>query len=880
MADLFKKLHDKRARLFTQLNDPATVGVWKMVVDKYSDQAHFLFELLQNSDDAGATSVRILLYPDKLCYIHNGIVPFTITDADEEEHGAPVGHLNAITSIGASSKTGTNAIGKFGVGFKSVFQYTDLPHIEDDSFCFKIVNYIVPEKDEPFPLLRRKGETLFVIPFREPSKAYPEVLDKLKHLNHPLLFLRSLLRVDWEVADGEAGSYERRIQSTISSTAEYSFVEEIQAMNADRNVAYYHFFSRDFSSSCKERLDGVVAFSAQKEGALVVEPATDEVAYCYFPTKERTDLNFLIHAPFLLTDSREGIKRGEAWNLQMMEQLALLATDALSLLTSMKTSLGEPILNDNLFTIIPIDHSRFFKKTKSGREPISLFSFFYDRFVDKLSSDAIFRSRRGYVDARHTRYCEDRSLMDLLDKAASLSLLPQIGQDGMDWSFLSLTKDSARLFAYLSEHRLLSLHVTADTLIDDINTPFLQSQSLEWLKQLYGYFASRPTEWSLEKARRQMLIYCADGQFLPAFDESGKPLVFFPDGGVHSFAEVHPELTEDAASRRFFSLLGVSKPDLLSEVECVVLPRYRSHTVSVSDWATISRDMNLFVDVYQSFRFKDSRLERFLGLFAEVPFIPSVGADGVSVFRQPSEIYVELKPLKEFLAFDATAAFLDARLVKEGFLPEKREAFYQFLSAIGVSFGLKINQVNRSPRSQEALRLSLNPKSLRQYDNGDQQIEDCEISGFDAFFTHITKTASAAFFKLLSARIERQSSYMFQRSLEGKYSYVEKAKKTRTEETLRHTTAWHSIFSEKWLYDLSGELRTPSEIGSVDHLAACYAIDTPDILFFLGITDDPTLRGLNPEQRRAVTLVRAFESEGISIETLEEWLEKVRKGKI
>lgn len=62
MEGLFRKLHDKRAQLFAQLSDPAAVGVWKMVVDKYSDQAHFLYELLQNADDAGATYVRILLF--------------------------------------------------------------------------------------------------------------------------------------------------------------------------------------------------------------------------------------------------------------------------------------------------------------------------------------------------------------------------------------------------------------------------------------------------------------------------------------------------------------------------------------------------------------------------------------------------------------------------------------------------------------------------------------------------------------------------------------------------------------------------------------------------------------------------------------------------
>lgn len=55
--------------------------------------------------------------------------------------------MNSITSIGFSAKDNEgkfNKIGKFGIGFKAVFQYTDTPHIYDDGMCFKIENYIVP----------------------------------------------------------------------------------------------------------------------------------------------------------------------------------------------------------------------------------------------------------------------------------------------------------------------------------------------------------------------------------------------------------------------------------------------------------------------------------------------------------------------------------------------------------------------------------------------------------------------------------------------------------------------------------------------------------------------------------------------------------------
>ena len=48
----FDQLTAKRTNLAQQLKDPAAAGFWNSVVDKYSDEAHFLYELLQNSDDA------------------------------------------------------------------------------------------------------------------------------------------------------------------------------------------------------------------------------------------------------------------------------------------------------------------------------------------------------------------------------------------------------------------------------------------------------------------------------------------------------------------------------------------------------------------------------------------------------------------------------------------------------------------------------------------------------------------------------------------------------------------------------------------------------------------------------------------------------------
>ena len=43
-------------------------GIWETAIKKYSDSAHFVYELLQNADDAKATSVEFILEEDGLWF--------------------------------------------------------------------------------------------------------------------------------------------------------------------------------------------------------------------------------------------------------------------------------------------------------------------------------------------------------------------------------------------------------------------------------------------------------------------------------------------------------------------------------------------------------------------------------------------------------------------------------------------------------------------------------------------------------------------------------------------------------------------------------------------------------------------------------------------
>ena len=79
---LFNKLSQKRQNQSSVFKDEDFEGLMTSVAEKYSESAHFIYELLQNADDARATEVSIILYKDGLVFKHNGTVHFDVTDVD------------------------------------------------------------------------------------------------------------------------------------------------------------------------------------------------------------------------------------------------------------------------------------------------------------------------------------------------------------------------------------------------------------------------------------------------------------------------------------------------------------------------------------------------------------------------------------------------------------------------------------------------------------------------------------------------------------------------------------------------------------------------------------------------------------------------------
>ncbi|MFL5911203.1 MAG: sacsin N-terminal ATP-binding-like domain-containing protein [Gaiellaceae bacterium] len=173
------------------LEDYGRKTSWRQSVlaDRYSERTHFVYELLQNAEDAGATRVEFSLLNDRLEVRHDG------RDFNQAD-------VVAICAIAESTKPDDQGmIGRFGIGFKSVYAYTSEPqvHCPGSDEHFEIRDFV-----EPWPLEPRepggRWTTLFVFPFDredpQPAQSVEEISHRLVSLSpRTVLFLGHLREI-------------------------------------------------------------------------------------------------------------------------------------------------------------------------------------------------------------------------------------------------------------------------------------------------------------------------------------------------------------------------------------------------------------------------------------------------------------------------------------------------------------------------------------------------------------------------------------------------------------------------------------------------------------------------------------------------------------
>lgn len=808
---LFNALHDARVTANEVFNQRAFRGVKPNVVDKYAETAHFVYELLQNADDANATEVTIILKADRLLFKHNGTKHFDITAEDDER----VGDINSITGIGNSSKENTqNKIGKFGVGFKAVFQYSDTPEILDDPFKFKIEDLIVPTLIEYDYPERKPGETLFVLSFRNPQKAFNEIKGRLETLKNPILFLRHLKKIVWYIDTGN--------QHT--TTTEYSKILLEQHTYNDIKLEKYHLknaahedfmflFSRDITITLadgnKTVLPIYIGFYYDEQNKSLITKNTQNI-YCFFPTKETFKACFISHAPFLLTENRQNIKRDENLNKDLLCCLASLATDAVTTLRDYGQKNGNLLINENIVDIIPLYESRYYYGEEDMfEEPMK------EAFKELLEYEPVLLSRNDKYLMVKEAYTTTGAVSEQLTQEQFYFLRshsPQIDEDNevakdidfLKWELimrLSKIEDENEIYSDIKDY-------TVEDFGKDISADFMKAQKIDWVTKFYTFLRNdAPKYWkntpqtrnTMRVFRSAPIIKLQNNEWVAPFIKTTTPNVFLPiENNPNSNSEynfISREYLKEEYARKFFNELEIKQPDEYDYIRNIILKKYEDDDIEIEN-DVLKSDFHLLLSHYKKVQNTD-REDEYIRMLKNTLYL--MGTDN-SLYKA-SSLYIKT----DFLAayFGDNAVFFNTNFYKYVIREFKETFVSEFIEKLGAMKLPTIREDKYSYQYSLPTRFRKIVEEMSFYEFN--YITDYSLFGFDDAYTkgRITEYVSAELWnEVIPLYTKTESAKIITRQKWKQYSNINYAE----------STFLHLLKQRKWLYDSEGNAKAPADL--------------------------------------------------------------------
>ncbi|MBC8466150.1 hypothetical protein H8D57_03900, partial [bacterium] len=607
-----------------------------LLSDRYADSAHFIFELLQNTEDAlkrrkgwdGPKSVSFDLSNDSLRVSHFG-QPFTKLD------------VNGICGIGEGTKDITE-IGEFGIGFKSVYEITNRPEIHSGEEDFAIESYVRPVAVDS--ISRENDQTVIILPLKERNYSTVEMITSgLNRLSlSALLFLRQIDSISWTVVGSGSGTLIRETTTLSTNVRRVELLGQIPEI--DELHENWLIFSKPIVKSDKELVGHVeIAFSAERDkekDEYRIKRVERSPLVAFFPTALETNLGFLIQGPYRTTPSRDNVPPDKPWNQQLVKETAALLIDSLKWLRK------ENMLNINILRCLPIHAYKF----QDG----NMFSpIFHATKLALLTQSLLPKLRSGFTSAQRSRLGRTQEIRDLL---TSKQLADLYGESGhIAWLSADITLDrTPDLRSYLIEDLGMRELVPASVL-ELLDGDFLTVQTDAWIRRFYE-FLNKQT--GLHKRLGDLpLIRLVDGEHI-AISTTTTHGVFLPGTFKSDFPTVRPTVCNTDGSREFLIAMGFHPPDPVDDVILNLLPKYNAGEIDV-DEDEYTADIQRIIASFET----DSKTQRekLLSTLKTSAFVMAVeGASGERYHITPDSVYIASDRLKDLFQGVADVYLIDS----------------------------------------------------------------------------------------------------------------------------------------------------------------------------------------------------------------------------
>lgn len=602
------------------------VGRWgkNVLAIRYDDRTHFIYELLQNTEDSiarrtewqGSRSVRFHLTENELRVNHFGH-PFNEDD------------VRGICGIDESTKALT-AIGRFGLGFKSVYAFSDRPEIHSGQEDFAIENFVWPIAVASVD--RQPDETIIILPLKsDDTGAAVEITHGLQRLGKTaLLFLRQIEEIEWCVDGGPSGLYLRSKPDILAEG-----VRRISVIGQEEGkpeiAETWLVFSRPVTMEQENPVGNVeIAFALSKQSGTsneTVMPIKNSPLVVFFPTVVETHLGFLVQGPYRTTPSRDNVPRNDTWNQHCVNETVTLLLEALRWLCDHK------LLNIDILCCLPLDSSKFGEG--------AIFSPMFSEVKDLLSTEPLLpRFDGAHVTAEKAMLARTQELREIFNQNQLAKLFGS--QEELYWLSSDITHERTPELRQYLMRELNIPEVTPESITLKLNKDFLEEQSDLWILKLYEFLNGQP---ALRRKLYDLPLIRLESREHVVPKVNGQNQAFLPGTITTEFPTVHPLACSTDAAKEFLRSLGLTEPDPVDDVIWHVLPKYHGNEVEVRDLdyeSDISRILTAFTTDSKAQR------EKLVAVLREAPFVKAVDSgDGSKCIAKPGDVYFATERLKE-----------------------------------------------------------------------------------------------------------------------------------------------------------------------------------------------------------------------------------------
>ena len=744
--------------------------------DFYSNSTHFIFELLQNTEDALKQAgvkegdVKFTLESDRLSLSHNG-KPFDEAD------------VISICRLGKSTKSDDKStIGKFGIGFKSVYDFTDTPQIFSGDEHFEIRGYVFPH-DAPPPTDLKKNKTCIILPFNkldaEKKSKKQEAFEKIemglnKLRGRDILFLRHIKTLKWNDAFC-INQQEEKLDD---------LARRVTITDHDGTKETWLIFSQGEEVENRIEIAFLIKFNPETAGWHLTPYEEGKTLYSYFPIDSVwTHLKFLVQGAFQTTKTRaELAPNGKPHNAILIERAGELLIEILRWLRKKKK------LDWDAFNCLPIE-DQFFDRNYD-------FSPMAEKMRDTLRTEKLLpASRGGFVIAEHAKLPQNTKLKKLFDDRDMIAKL--FRNEALRW-----LKDGApeQVKNFLRKQvKIKTLSLSGIMKEGHITKAFMRGQKEKWIQNLYALLLNINDESDFEALKTLPLIRLENKSHISSHDSDNEPQVYLSSMRKQHPRIIKPETIKTKEAKAFMEKLGIETHDDTDDLINEMQKRYpQSDTPDFSTPDEYKEDIERIIAIQNNDKIDKEKKKKFSDELKHIRFVKAKNMKtGEVAWKCPEEVYIATENLDLETLFSGVDAYLvhkedDIRemLIHYGantclkYIPVECHLSYEELKEI---YFAKI------PKSEREGKSLPNRKSRLDKNHDIEYLDDILES-----LTPENKNKAEALWKALTQMpsMDKKSNAVF--ALVNKGEIYSDAKFI------------HTLNKEKWILDpKKGELKTP-----------------------------------------------------------------------